>query len=156
MNATLEPCLEHFNVCICTNVSSDVELQRGWVLKSKMFSQESTYSKEIIIFREYKVTKTFQSRFYTSKIDGLFFHLKTSIHFLVGIFFSNSNFWIILFSKIMPNFWRAFVFTKYNRFFWVSRYAFFYHKPCFLWPTLFKIPQPNYHLILYRPGPDST
>ena len=29
------------------NISSVVELQRWWVLKSKIFGQESTYSKEI-------------------------------------------------------------------------------------------------------------
>ena len=31
------------------NVSSVVEFQRWWVLKSKLFAQESTYSKEILI-----------------------------------------------------------------------------------------------------------
>ena len=31
---------------IYTNISSVVEFQRGWVLKSKVFGQESTYSKD--------------------------------------------------------------------------------------------------------------
>ena len=35
--------------CMCTSVSSVVEFQRWWVLKSKVFVQESTCSKEILI-----------------------------------------------------------------------------------------------------------
>ena len=35
------------HVDVGTNISSVVEFQRWWVLKSKIFGQESTYSKEI-------------------------------------------------------------------------------------------------------------
>ena len=35
------------------NVSSVVEFQRRWVLEIKIFGQESTYSKEIVVFYEY-------------------------------------------------------------------------------------------------------
>ena len=35
------------------NINSVLELQRWWVLKSKMFGQKSTNLKKIIIFCEY-------------------------------------------------------------------------------------------------------
>ena len=38
---------------LSTNISSVVEFQRWCVLKSKVFGQESTYSKEIVVFYEY-------------------------------------------------------------------------------------------------------
>ena len=34
------------------NISSGVEFQRWWVLKSKIFGWESTYSKETFVFYE--------------------------------------------------------------------------------------------------------
>ena len=34
---------------MCSNISSVVEFQRWWVLKSKLFAQESTCSKESLI-----------------------------------------------------------------------------------------------------------
>ena len=39
---------------LAVNISLVVEFQRWWVLKSKVFGQESTYSKEIVVFYEYK------------------------------------------------------------------------------------------------------
>ena len=39
---------------ILVNISSVVEFQRWWVLKSKLFVQESTCSKEIVVFCEYE------------------------------------------------------------------------------------------------------
>ena len=36
-------------VWLCINISSVVALQRCWVLKSKLFAQESTCSKEILV-----------------------------------------------------------------------------------------------------------
>ena len=35
---------------LCTNISSVVEFQRWWVLRSKLFAQKSSCSKEILIF----------------------------------------------------------------------------------------------------------
>ena len=66
------------------NISSVVEFQRWWVLKSKIFGQESTYSKEFLKIRWWitvcqKVPKLyFQSQFSMSKIDGIFSKQKNS------------------------------------------------------------------------------
>ena len=38
-----------FKTVLITNIGSVVEFQRWWVLKSKLFAQESTCSKEILI-----------------------------------------------------------------------------------------------------------
>ena len=54
------------------NIRSVVEFQRLWVLKSKVFGQESTYSKDIVVFYEYnelRFVKKCQNR--TFKIDFL-------------------------------------------------------------------------------------
>ena len=43
-------------VKLYNNISSVVEFQRWWVLKSKLFAQESTCSKEILISTTYRVS----------------------------------------------------------------------------------------------------
>ena len=45
----LEDMLDYSSGCLFTNVSSVVAFQGWWVLKSKLFAQESTCSKEILI-----------------------------------------------------------------------------------------------------------
>ena len=65
--------------------------------------------------------------------------------FFKKTFFSNSNFWTTLFSKIMPYFWR----TGAPRILKIQRFplsmAWSWQKACILGPTIFKIPQPNWH-----------
>ena len=45
----------------------------------------------------------FQSQFAMSKIIGIFLIF---FHFLLLTFIDNSNFWITLFSKMMPDIWQ--------------------------------------------------
>ena len=74
----------------CINISSVVEFQRLWVLKSKVFGQESTCIQRKIFKKILqvmtvcqKVTKSyFQSQFWISKIIEFFqkkFYLRISI-----------------------------------------------------------------------------
>ena len=64
------------------------------------------------------------------------------------MFFSNSNFWTTLFSKIMPNFWRTGAphILKIQRF--PLSMSILGQKACILGPTIFKIPQPNWYYCL--------
>ena len=62
-----------FTYLISINISSLVEFQRWWVLKSKIFAQESTCSKEKKFCRWMTVHRKvpilyFESRFFMSKI----------------------------------------------------------------------------------------
>ena len=99
-----------------------------------------------------KVPKSyFQSWFSMSKIDGIiliFFSLMNinlGDHFFLKTFFSNFNFWTILFSKIMPNFWWT-VIPRIHKIQWFPlSMLIFGQKSCFLGPTIFEIPQPNWH-----------
>ena len=103
------------------NISSVVEFQRWWVLKSKLFGQESTchqgkiLKKILRVMTVYKkVPKSyFQSQFWMSKINQNFSKKKLSKninledHYLLKTFFSKLNFWTTLLSKITPNFWQT-------------------------------------------------
>ena len=69
-----------FNHVLFNNISSVVEFQRWWVLKCKLFGQESTYHQGKI-FKKFlrvmtvcqKVPKSyFQSQFWMSKINRFF------------------------------------------------------------------------------------
>ena len=54
------------------NISSVVEFQRWWVLKSKVFGRESTYSKEIVVFYEYnKLRFVKKCQNHSFKVDSL-------------------------------------------------------------------------------------
>ena len=97
----------------------------------------------------------FQSQFSMSKINGIFSkknsfkNINLGDNFLKKTFFFNYNFWTTLFSKIMPNFWRtgAPSSLKIQRF--PLSMLILGQKPCILGPTIFKIPQPNWHYCLY-------
>ena len=88
------------------NISSVVEFQRWWVLKSKRFGQESTCHQEKI-FKKFlrvmtvcqKVPKLyFQSQFWMSKINRIFSkknlskNMNLGDHYLLKTFFSKLNF----------------------------------------------------------------
>ena len=118
------------------DISSVVEFQRWWVLKSKTFDQESTNSKGFFLKKIcrwiavwQKVPKSyFQSQFLMSKIKGFFleknesmFCQKSKEFFLKKIigeyqlrrpYFGENIFFYCQFLnhfiiKIMPNFWQA-------------------------------------------------
>jgi hypothetical protein len=119
---------------MCLQVSSVVEFWRWWVLKCKIFAQESIHSKEIFSKQfcnelwfvkkcrncTFKVNflLTFSTEFFQKKVieeyqfRRPFFEKKN---------FSNFNLWTTLFPKTMPNLWQtgAPVFSKYNGFLWV-------------------------------------
>ena len=58
---------------VCNNISSVVEFQRLWVLKSKLFGQESTCHQGKIFKKILQVPKSyFQSQFWMSKINRNF------------------------------------------------------------------------------------
>ena len=81
---------------ICSNISSVVEFQRWWVLKSKLFGQESTWHQGKIfkkILRVMtvcqKVSKSyFQSQFWMSKInfESTILALFDKLSLLIGFF----------------------------------------------------------------------
>ena len=109
------------------NISSVVEFQRWWVLKSKLFGQESTCHQGKIFKKILRVMTVcqkvpksyFQSQFWMSKINRIFSKKKLSKninlgdHYLLKAFFSKLNFWTTLLSKITPNFWQT-VITRRN------------------------------------------
>ena len=145
------------------NTSSVVEFQRWWFLKSKIFAQESTCSKEIWknnfcrwITVHQKVAKLyFKCCFFRSKIV---WNLKKKIilenqfrrPLFVKISFFSFNFWTTLFSKIRPNFWRtgASLILKIQWF--PLSILIFGQKSCFLRPTIFRIPQPNWYYCIIQ------
>ena len=142
------------------NISKVVEFQRWWVLKSKLFDQESTCHQGKI-FKNFlrvmtvcqKVPKLyFQSQFWMSKINRIFSkkkklskNINLGDHYLSKTFFSKLNFWTTLLSKITPNFWQTVItrgnFLKIFPCWHVDSWP----KPYFLGPTIFKIPQPNWY-----------
>ena len=87
------------------NISTVVEFQRWWVLKSKLFGQEST-SHQGKIFKKFlpvmtvcqKVPKSyFQSQFWMSKINRikkkkLYKNINLGDHYLLKTFFHKLNF----------------------------------------------------------------
>ena len=99
-----------------------------------------------------KVPKSyFQSQFSMSKIDGIFSKKKFIYEyqfrrpfFVKNIFFSNFNFWTNLFSKIMSNFWQTGAPSILKILWFPLSILIFGQKSCFLGPTIFKIPQPNW------------
>ena len=77
----------------------------------------------------------FQSQFSMPKIDRTFFF--------------NFNFWTTLFSKIMPNFWRIGA-PRILKIQWFPLIILIFgQRSCFLGPTIFKIPQPNWYMPTY-------
>ena len=133
------------------NISSVVEIQRWWVLKSKVFGQESTSSKEIVVFYEYNELRfvkkcqncTFKVDFLCQKSTESFWiffslmNINLGDHFLIKTFFSNFNFWTTLFSKIMPNFWRTGIPCNHKMQWFPLSMLIFGQKSCFLGPTIF-------------------
>ena len=78
------------------------------------------------------------------KIDS-FKNISLGHYFLKQTFFSNFNFWTTLFSKIMPNFWQT-VAPRILKIQWFPLSTLIFgQKSYFLGPTIFKIPQPNWH-----------
>ena len=88
------------------NISSVVEFRWWWVLESKIFTQESTCSKENLL-------KILLMNDNSSKSTKIVLWMLT---FYVKKLFSSFNFGTPLFSKIMPNFWRT-VIHQQNFFF---------------------------------------
>ena len=99
------------SVLLCINISSVVEFQRWWVLKSKLFGQESTCHQGKI-FKNFlrvmtvcqKVPKSyFQSQFWMSKIDRIFSNATTNKFLPHYIFFSTHHHheidWVVLTKK---------------------------------------------------------
>ena len=110
------------------SISSVVEFQRWWVLKSKVFGQESTYSKEIVVFYEY---------------NELWFVKKCQNHTF------NVDF---LCQKSMELFWIFFSLMNINlgdhfllKSFYLRSMLILGLKSYFLGPTMFEIPQPNWY-----------
>ena len=66
--------------------------------------------------------------------------------FVKKTFFSNFNFWTTLFYKIMPNFWRTGAPPILKIQWFPLSILIFGQNSCFLGPTIFKIPQPNWYL----------
>ena len=100
-----------------------------------------------------KVPKSyFQSQFSVSKINRIFSKIKIIWEyqfrrpfFVKKNIFSNFNFWTTLFSKIMPNFWRTGAPHILKIQWFPLSILIFCQKSCFLGPTIFKIPQPNWY-----------
>ena len=87
------------NLCMYINISSVVEFQRWWVLKSKLFVQESTCHQGKIFKKILRVMTVcqkvpksyFQSQFWMSKIIWIFW--RESITFKGG---KNISEWLIM------------------------------------------------------------
>ena len=103
---------------IHNKISSVVEFWRWWVLKSKIFGQESTYSKEFFLknpLMNYGSSRSAKIVFLKSIFD-----VKKSTNFLDFFFhFKDINFWTTLFSEIMPNFWWIIIHRRSIFFHWV-------------------------------------
>ena len=120
-------------------ISSVVEFQRWWVLKSKIFGHESTYSKENnskksvdeLWFVKKCQNRTFKFNFRCQKSTELFQkkisfkNINLGDHFLAKTFFSRLNFLTTLFFDGFLN--RSMLILG--------------QKPYFLGPTIFDIPQ---------------
>ena len=118
------------------NISSVVEFRWWWVLESKIFTQESTCSKENLL-------KILLMNDNSSKSTKIVLWMLT---FYVKKLFSSFNFGTPLFSKIMPNFWRTVIHQQ--NFFFPSSVLSLGQKSRFLGPTIFEIPSTK--LILIR------
>ena len=59
--------------------------------------------------------------------------------------FSSFNFWTTLISKIMPIFWQAVIHQRNFFIFFPSSMLILGQNSCFLAPTIFEIPQPNWY-----------
>ena len=104
--------------------------QAVWVLKSKIFGQQSTYSKKTSLHSE-----SFWFLFSINKNNILWAHI------LLKLFFDNFNFWTALFSKIMPNFWQTVSgWIQKVQWFPLSTLI-FVQRSCFLGPR---------HLVLWK------
>ena len=102
-------------------ISSVVEFQIWWVLKSKLCGQESTCHQGKIFKKILRVMTVcqkvpnsyFQSQFWMSKIKWIFSkknlskNINVGDHYLSKTFFSKLNFWTTLLSKITPKFWQT-------------------------------------------------
>ena len=132
-----------------------MELQRWWGQKNKTFGQKSTYSKEKNLknsvdelqFENFVPKSYFQSQFLMSKIDRIYFYFFIGEHqfrrpFLLKTFFSGVNFWATLLLKSCPIFDEL---KLIDRIFFSSSMLFFGQKSCFLAPTIFETPQPNWY-----------
>ena len=141
------------------NISSLVKFKRWWVLKSKLFGQESASSKEFFFFKSFdglRFVKKCQNR--TFKVNFLcqksteFFQKKISSkninlgdHFLLKTFFIDSIFEPLYFLKLGPIFVGPTLCqsTKYSNFIWLL--LIFEQKPCFLGPIKRETPWRNWH-----------
>ena len=95
----------------CLHISSVVEFQRWWILKSNIFGQESTNSKDFFLnpTMNYSLSKSAKialskSILYVKNQSNFFKKYKLSMNINLGDFFSKFNFLTTLLSKIMPNF----------------------------------------------------
>ena len=91
--------------------------------------------------------RTFKVNFLCQKPTESFKNINLGDHSLKKPFFSNFNFWTTLFSKSMPNFW----WTGAPRILKIQSFPLsiliFGQKSYFLWPTISKIPQPNWYYV---------
>ena len=98
-------------------VSSVVEVQKWLVLKSKTFGQKQHAQRKQLYFENTMNVDvcqncTYKVNFVCQKLMEFFdcfFIWKYNLgnHPLLKTSFSNFNFWTTLYSKIMPDFWRA-------------------------------------------------
>ena len=131
-----------------------MEFQRWWVLKSKIFAQESICSKDSSLnsadewrIFEKEQTRTLKVDFYVKTCRNDFEQKKIIKRYQFRrpfkTLFCSFNFWTTIFSKIMLNFWR----TGAPRILKIQWFPLsilnFDQRPCFLWPTIFEIPQLN-------------
>jgi hypothetical protein len=134
---------------VLNNISSVVEFERWWVLKSKAFGQESAYSKEFFkkMFDELRFVKKCQNRsqFSMSKINQIFSKKKILLRPLSikNLFFLNSIFEPLYFLNLHPIFDElTFLVGIFSNFF-LGVTLILVQKSYCLRPTIFKIPLPN-------------
>ena len=141
------------------NISLVMEFQRWWVLNSKLFGQESTCHQgkifkkflRIMTVRQ-KVPKSyFQSQFWMLKINWIFSkknlskNINLGDHYLVKTFFLNSIFVPLFFLKLRPIFDKLTLLVGVFKKHFLGGMLILGQKPYFLGPTIFEIPQPNWH-----------
>ena len=89
---------------------------------------------------------SFQSRFSVSNFDGfilIWLHYTSVIHIGDHFLLKTITFEPLLFSKILPIFWQTDIYCIHKiQLFSCSLLA---RKSCFFGPTIFELPQPNWH-----------
>ena len=115
--------------------------QRIFFKKNPLMTYGSSKSAKIVLSKSifsFKNQPNFSNFFFSSK------NIILGDHFLVKAFFSKLNFSTTLFPKITPNFWRTDSLRRnfFEHFLWLI----LSQKSYFLGPTIFEIPQPNWHM----------